>query len=120
MPDFMKTSAAILKLATGNIPTDPAGADGSGMTKTLRRTTRFKKDHRREKKTHADLDDVLKPVIACLSEGKALPRNLRDHPLGGNWKGHRDCHIKPDLVLIYSIVSDSVTLYRIGSHSELF
>lgn len=90
------------------------------MTKDLKRTTRFKKDYKREKKTHADLDEFLSPVIRFLSEGKALPEKLEDHPLSGEWKDHRDCHIKPDLILIYSVDDDTVTLTRLGSHSELF
>ncbi len=90
------------------------------MTKELRRTSRFKKDYKREKKTHSDLDDLLKPVLQLLIEGEVLPEKLKDHPLSGDWKDHRDCHIKPDLVLIYSADDDAVTVVRIGSHSELF
>jgi mRNA interferase YafQ len=90
------------------------------MTKEFRRTTRFKKDYKREKKTHGDLDDLLKPILQLLLEGKVLPEKLKDHPLSGDWKDHRDCHIKPDLVLIYSVDDKGVTVVRIGSHSELF
>lgn len=90
------------------------------MTKKLKRTNRFKKDYKREKKTSANLDELLSPIIELLSEGKVLPEKLKDHPLSGEWKDHRDCHIKPDLVLIYSLDVDTVTLTRIGSHSELF
>jgi len=90
------------------------------MTKELRRTNRFKKDYKREKKTHGDLDDLLKPVLQLLLESKALPEKLKDHSLAGDWKDHRDCHIKPDLVLIYKVDEDAVTVVRIGSHSELF
>ncbi|OED44515.1 addiction module toxin RelE [Endozoicomonas sp. (ex Bugula neritina AB1)] len=42
------------------------------------------------------------------------------HPLAGNWLGFRDCHIKPDLVLIYRVDKTMLQLARIGSHSELF
>jgi mRNA interferase YafQ len=90
------------------------------MTKELRRTSRFKKDYKREKKTHIDLDELLVPVVKLLLEGKALPEKLKDHPLSGDWKDHRDCHVKPDLVLIYSVSDDAITVVRIGSHSELF
>ena len=43
-----------------------------------------------------------------------------DHPLTGNWIDHRECHVKPDILLIYK--SDETTLFleRLGSHSELF
>ncbi|MBV9693274.1 MAG: type II toxin-antitoxin system YafQ family toxin, partial [Alphaproteobacteria bacterium] len=41
-------------------------------------------------------------------------------PLGGDWKDHRDCHIKPDLVLIYRKPdAKTLELVRLGSHSEL-
>ena len=67
-----------------------------------------------------DLEDVLRPVIEMLVNGDPLPAKLMDHPLGGEWKGCRDCHIKPDLVLIYALTESELTLIRLGSHSELF
>jgi len=69
----------------------------------------------------AKLDDALLEVVKLLADDKPLaPRNY-DHPLSGNWKDHRDCHIKPNLVLIYR-KPDTATLelVRLGSHSELF
>jgi mRNA interferase YafQ len=51
---------------------------------------------------------------------EALPERNRDHALGGDWKGFRDCHIKPDLVLIYEKSPNTLSLARLGSHSELF
>jgi mRNA interferase YafQ len=49
-----------------------------------------------------------------------LSEQYRDHPLTGEWAGFRDCHVKPDLVLIYE-KPDAATLrlVRLGSHSEL-
>ena len=47
-------------------------------------------------------------------------RVLADHALGGAWRGFRDCHVKPDLVLIYRKSADALALARLGSHSELF
>ena len=59
-------------------------------------------------------------IISQLQRGEALaPKNV-DHALTGNWAGFRDCHIKPDLVLIYRIFDDQLQLARIGSHSDLF
>jgi len=53
-------------------------------------------------------------------EDQPLPKNLVDHPLNGHWKDCRDCHIKPDLVLIYRNPDEhTLELVRIGSHSEL-
>ena len=55
-----------------------------------------------------------------LARDLPLPASLRDHALTGNWKDHRDCHIRPDLVLIYSKpAEDQLILARLGSHSEL-
>lgn len=88
--------------------------------RTLIRTTQFKRDYKREKKTDAQLDEVLVPVIELLLGDDPLPARLRDHALGGSWKGYRDCHIRPDLVLIYARSAEALTLVRIGSHSEVF
>jgi mRNA interferase YafQ len=87
----------------------------------MERTTRFKRDYKREKKTDPDLDGQLLSVLSLLATDAELPDRLRDHALGGNWKGFRDCHVRPDLVLIYEKVgSDRLSLARLGSHSELF
>jgi mRNA interferase YafQ len=88
--------------------------------RTVQRTTRFKKDYKRERKKLPDLEDILRPVVELLVNEDPLPTKLSDHPLGGEWKGCRDCHIKPDLVLIYSLTESELTLIRLGSHSELF
>ncbi|ASV84412.1 addiction module toxin, RelE/StbE family protein [Ochrobactrum quorumnocens] len=58
-----------------------------------------------------------------LSSDAVLPEKYRDHALTGVWKDHRDCHIKPDLVLNYQKTDDDelliLQLVRLGSHSEL-
>ena len=61
-------------------------------------------------------------VIDLLCAQQPLPPNLHDHPLTGNYAGFRDCHVEPDLVLIYRIVQDKLQLLcvRLGSHSDLF
>lgn len=88
--------------------------------KALEYTTKFRRDLKREVKTDPKLQALLEPVILDLRGGKALPEKMKDHPLIGEWKDHRDCHIKPDLVLIYKTNDEAVTLVRLGSHSELF
>lgn len=88
--------------------------------KALDVTTKFRRDLKRERKTDPSIEELLKTVIAFLQEGKTLPEKMKDHPLSGEWKDHRDCHIKPDLVLIYKTDDAAVTLVRLGSHSELF
>jgi mRNA interferase YafQ len=88
----------------------------------VRYTARFKRDYRREKSgQHGKrLDTLLMEVVNLLAADKPLPRRNVDHPLSGEWKDFRDCHIRPDLVLIYRKPDgDSLELVRLGSHSEL-
>ena len=82
-------------------------------------TSQFKKDYKRVKKQNKDLEK-LKTVIELLLSGKKLDSKYRDHQLSGQWKGHRDCHIEPDWILIYRKTSDSLYIERTGSHSDLF
>ena len=89
--------------------------------RTISRTKQFKRDYKREArgKHRAILDDLLSRVIILLISDTPLPSHYKDHALIGNWSDYRDCHIKPDLVLIYKITDDTLTLVRLGSHSEL-
>jgi mRNA interferase YafQ len=82
--------------------------------------SRFKRDYKREKKANPSLDAILMPVLNLLATDGALPARLSDHALRGEWKGFRDCHVKPDLVLIYAKTEGVLSLARLGSHSELF
>lgn len=84
-------------------------------------TGQFKRDYKREKVgRHTDLDAVFRATVDLLVSEAPLPFANRDHPLKGDWKGCRDCHLKPDLVLIYRKTRTSIELLRLGSHSELF
>ena len=82
-------------------------------------TTQFKKDYKRIKKQNKNLDQ-LKRVIEKLDAREKLEPKYKDHQLSGNWKGHRDCHIESDWILIYRIEDEDLFLERTGSHSELF
>jgi mRNA interferase YafQ len=82
-------------------------------------TTQFKRDTKKQRKRGKDLGR-LKGVIELLIGGGELPANLRDHALGGDWKGWRDCHIEPDWILIYKLMTDELILGRTGPHSDLF
>jgi mRNA interferase YafQ len=82
-------------------------------------TNQFKKDYKLAQKQGKDLD-VLKEIVSILVRGEQLPPKCRDHPLRGEWRHHRDCHIKADWILIYRIEGDLLVLERLGTHSELF
>jgi len=91
--------------------------------RTIERSTAFNRDYKREAKGRhrASLDDDLVPVLVALANDKPLQPHYRDHDMSGDWAGYRDCHIKPDLLLIYRKHDDNtLRLARLGSHSELF
>lgn len=88
----------------------------------IERTSQFKRDYRRELKGRhrTSLDAVLFPVLVALANDQPLESRHHDHALSGEWKDFRDCHLKPDLVLIYQKHgTDKLRLVRLGSHSEL-
>ncbi len=90
--------------------------------RTIRRTARFKKDYKREAKGRhrATLDGDVRKILLLLASDALLPPNFRDHPLTGEWKDFRDCHVKPDLGLNYRKPdAGTLDLVRLGSHSEL-
>jgi mRNA interferase YafQ len=86
----------------------------------LEYATQFKKDFKKIAKL--PISDVVEVghVIKQLQLGQILPEKYVDHCLSGNWHGYRDCHVKPDLVLIYKADEGTLKLARIGTHSELF
>ncbi|MDO5091711.1 MAG: type II toxin-antitoxin system YafQ family toxin [Cardiobacteriaceae bacterium] len=59
-------------------------------------------------------------IAHCLLNGTDIPAKHRDHALTGNWGGFRECHIKPDVLLIYAVENHEIKLVRLGSHAELF
>ena len=89
----------------------------------IERTSQFKRDYKRELKGRhkKTIENDLKEVLTALLQYEVLHEKYKDHALTGNWKDHRDCHIKPDQVLIYRILEDDdvLRLTRLGSHSEL-
>lgn len=85
----------------------------------LVRTSHFKRDFKKRILTTTDeaaLEDVLRRLLLG---GPFEPRH-RDHPLKNSRNRVRDCHVKPDLILLYEIEGDEVRLRRLGSHSDLF
>lgn len=90
--------------------------------RTISRATRFKKDFKRELRgRYRDtLNTTFLDVLRLLATDHPLPASLFDHALTGEWQGYRDCHIKPDFILIYRKVgTELLELARLGSHSEL-
>ena len=83
------------------------------------RTSSFKKDY---KKLSTSDKTLLKEVVILFANGKTLDKNYKDHSLIGNYLGCRECHLKPDLLLIYRINDDvlELALTRVGTHSKLF
>jgi mRNA interferase YafQ len=82
----------------------------------------FKRDfrHVKSQSLHRDIDSLLKAAMDLLVNDMPLPASYVDHALKGKLKGYRDCHIKPDVVLIYRKQgNDVLELVRFGSHSEL-
>ncbi|OON99737.1 MAG: addiction module toxin RelE [Epulopiscium sp. Nele67-Bin004] len=91
------------------------------MKYIVKNTTRFKKDYKQAVKQNKDMK-LLNTVVEMLANGETLPEKYKDHELKGNWKGHRECHIAPDWLLVYYVENEILvlTLSRLGSHSELF
>ena len=90
--------------------------------RTISQSSQFKRDLKREAKgLHRQaLQRDFVTIVSMLAKDQPLAEKHRDHALTGDWKDHRDCHIKPDLVLIYRTLDDTVLqLVRLGSHSEL-
>jgi mRNA interferase YafQ len=92
--------------------------------RTIERSSAFKRDYKRAKATprHGkDVDSMVSAVVTLLVCDEVLPANMRDHALSGDWSGYRECHLKPDLLLIYrKLDADTLRLARLGSHSDLF
>lgn len=83
------------------------------------RKSQFRRDFRALERRGRDATKLLE-AAAMLAAGDALPPNYRDHQLSGNWRGHRECHLGGDWLLIYQIDGDELVLVRTGTHSELF
>jgi mRNA interferase YafQ len=84
----------------------------------IARSSAFKKEFKKIKD-----DDVfaeLKNVVTLLVNNLPLPEKYKLHPLHGNYKKYMECHLKPDVLLIFRTTKTELYLYRIGSHSKLF
>ena len=90
--------------------------------RTIERTSQFKRDYKRESRGRhrTDLDASLALIVEALANDQPLEPRHHDHALSGEWGDHHDCHVKPDLVLIYQKSgADTLRPVRLGSHAEL-
>ena len=89
---------------------------------TIEQSGQFKRDYKREAKGQhrVTLETDLRLILTALVNDQALEPKHRDHDLIGDWKGYRECHVKPDLLLIYRKTEAALQLARLGSHAELF
>ena len=85
----------------------------------FRYSTKFNKDFKRCVKRNYDMQ-LLLDVLKVLSVPEKLPPNYKDHRLSGQYMGYRECHVKPDWLLIYKIHEDELWLDRTGTHTDLF
>ena len=85
------------------------------------RSPRFNREMKKAQKRGLNPEEV-EAVIDLLKRDTPLPSKYHDYLLHGEYKGHRECHINPDWLLIYKKVKDELTLYlvRTGTHSDLF
>ena len=84
-------------------------------------TSQFKKDYKRAKKRGLDMNE-LQTILDKLCAEEPLEERHRDYALTNNYTGFRECHIRPDWLLIYAVDKDKLILAasRTGTHSDLF
>jgi len=83
-------------------------------------SNQFKRDFKKLRKLPISDLKIIFEVISTLENEGTLDIKYRDHELIGHWSNFRECHIKPDLLLIYKKQGSTLQLARIGSHNELF
>lgn len=86
---------------------------------TVRYSSKFKKDFKNCVRRGYKME-LLQRVIDILRVPEVLPPKNSDHSLSGNYKGHRECHVMPDWLLIYKQTESELQLVRTGTHSDLF
>ena len=86
----------------------------------LNYTTRFKKDLKRYQRNKAKLD-ALKTVLEQLRQTGTVAASYKPHHLAGEYIGCLECHVENDFLLIWiNEAEKTISLVRLGSHSELF
>jgi len=87
----------------------------------VKRSSQFRKDLRLAHKQGKDIV-LLEQVVTILANDETLDEKYRDHALSDNWKGHRECHVAPDWLLVYRKTDKDgliLLLARVASHSDL-
>ncbi|MBD5177838.1 MAG: type II toxin-antitoxin system YafQ family toxin, partial [Bacteroidales bacterium] len=85
--------------------------------KTLKITTQFKKDLKRYK-NRPKVIEKLEFILGLLQNELPIPEENKPHPLTGNYRGHMECHVENDTLLIWwDKESDIIKLVRFGTHS---
>ena len=82
-------------------------------------TTQFERDLRLLQRRGKDIEK-LKQVLMTLINEEPLAERYRDHPLKGNYRNRRECHLEPDWLFIYKLSGDEIIFERTGRHSDLF
>ena len=84
-------------------------------------SNRFRKDLKLAAKRGLRLDE-LNTIVNQLAAGQTLPERNRDHALTSDYIGFRECHIRPDWLLVYRVDGDALELFlfRTGTHTDLF
>ena len=84
-------------------------------------SNRFRRDVKIAAKRGLDVE-ILKKVVGLLENEIPLPERFRDHALTGDWAGFRECHLRPDWLLIYRVEQERAILHlaRTGTHSDPF
>lgn len=82
-------------------------------------TNQFERDLQRARKRGKEIDKI-KTIMSALINEQILPERNRDHPLVGNYRGRRECHIEPDWLLIYKLQENEIIFERTGTHADLF
>jgi len=91
----------------------------------LKTYKRFEKDFQRDRfsgKYHNDDFEELAKIVSLLSNKASLDKKYKDHHLKGEWRDFKECHIKPDWLLVYKIDKKlhTLNLARLGTHSQIF
>lgn len=91
------------------------------MRYKIRTTSTFRADVKLAVRRGEDME-VLDDIVTALAAGERLPVRCKDHALRGKWRGHRECHIAPDRLLVYRKIDRVLVLVLVstGSHSDIF